>query len=150
MPQCHGYFPLRWPHFLLLPAFWSQGCMRSSSWEGAAHTECSAVFSQRRRFKGRSGFIPVQRVVPEVGQGAWCQAQQALRAATSKDRYYSGMSPARARRQETQLSAGVGRSITNNASQYICLAGNVPGTSLEKYLSEERRNSRKLQIQPCM
>lgn len=25
---------------------------------------------------------------------------------------------------------GLGRSITNNASQYICLAGNVPGTSL--------------------
>lgn len=46
MPQCLGYFPLTWPHFLLLPAFWSQGCIRSSSWEGVAHTIVHTVVQQ--------------------------------------------------------------------------------------------------------
>lgn len=111
MPQCHGYFPLTCPHFLLLAAFWSQGSIRSSGWARVDHTEFSAMFAQRGRFKGISGFIPVQRrhrVVPEMGQGTWCQAQQAPRAATSRDRCYSGTSPARARKQGTQLSAGLG------------------------------------------
>lgn len=105
MAQCHGYFPLTYPHFLLLAAFWSQGCIRSSTWEGVVHTEFETDSREDQAlFLCREG----NRAVPEMGQGSWCQAQQAPRAATSKDRYYSGTAPARARRQGTQLSAGVG------------------------------------------
>lgn len=134
MAQCHGYFPLTYPHFLLLAAFWSQGCIRSSTWEGVVHTEFSAVLSQRHRFKGRSGFIPAQRRqqgCPRDGTGILVSG-----TAGSESSNIQGQVITQAQRLQGREGRGhsclqgLGRSITNNASQYICLAGNVPGTSL--------------------
>lgn len=134
MAQCHGYFPLTYPHFLLLAAFWSQGCIRSSTWEGVVHTEFSAVLSQRHRFKGRLGFIPVQR----RQQGCPRGGTEILVSGTagSESSNIQGQVITQAQRLQGREGGGhsclqgLGRSITNNASQYICLAGNVPGTSL--------------------
>jgi len=87
------------------------------------------MLSQRYRCEGGSGFIPVQsrqQGCPR-DQGSWREAQQALRAAELKDR-----SP-RLQGQEgggQRCLQGLGRHIANNTLHYVCLAGNVPGTSL--------------------
>lgn len=111
MAQCHSCFLLKslppCPHFLMLTAVWSQGCVFSSGWERDAQAELSATFSWRYRWRGGSGFILVQcrqKGCPR-DQGSWCEAPKAEKF---KDRYYSSSTSARVRRQGTKLSAGAG------------------------------------------
>lgn len=128
MAQCHGYFPLTYPHFLLLAAFWSQGCIRSSTWEGVVHTEFETqiqgkirLYSCAEKATGLS-----QRWDRDPGvRHSRVREQQHPRTGITQAQRLQG----REGRGHSCLQ-GLGRSITNNASQFICLAGNVPGTSL--------------------
>lgn len=133
MAQCHGYFPLTYPHFLLLAAFWSQGCIRSSTWEGVVHTVFSSAFPETQ-IQGKIGLYSCAEKATGLSQ-RWdrdpgvrhsrLREQQHPRTGITQAQHLQG----REGRGHSCLQ-GLGRSITNNASQFICLAGNVPGTSL--------------------
>lgn len=133
MAQCHGYLLLTslppCPHFFLLTAIWSQGCVLSSGWKGDAHAEFSAVLSWR--CKGGSGFVPVlsrHRAVPQTGilasgtagtEGSEIQGQILLKLSVQEQEG-----------QGQSCLQGLRMCIANDASCYVCLTGNVPGTSI--------------------
>lgn len=154
MAQCHGYFPLTYPHFLLLAAFWSQGCIRSSTWEGVVHTEFSAVLSQRHRFKGRSGFIPVQRRqqgCPRDGTGILVSGTAGSESSNIQGQVLLRHSACKGEKAgDTAVCRGWGGALQIMPHSTFAWLAMFLALLFKKYFSEERRNSRKLQIQPCM
>lgn len=133
MAQCHGYFPLTYPHFLLLAAFWSQGCIRSSTWEGVVHTVFSSAFPETQ-IQGKIGLYSCAEKATGLSQ-RW-DRDPGVRHSRLREQQHPRTGITQAQRLQGREGRGhsclqgLGRSITNNASQYICLAGNVPGTSL--------------------